>query len=197
MTPRDYALLAQEAYTAAPDIGKADSASRAIVRHTGAGLVVAFPGSDNPACWEVDFDVLTVDVPGVGAIHRGFWQSWLAIAQPVTAAIGDQPVTLVGHSLGSALATLAAVSLTLAGKPPAAVYGFEPPRVTPDLGVRTLLANVPVHLFWNGLDIVPTLPLDWHHAALLTHIGKPALPFVNTLDHAIERVIAALSCVTA
>lgn len=54
MTPRDFALLAQEAYSAKPDIGKADSASRAIVRQTAGGLV--------------------------GQVHHGFWKAWGAIA---------------------------------------------------------------------------------------------------------------------
>jgi len=192
MTPRDFALLAQEAYTATPDIGKADSASRAIVRQTAAGLVVAFPGSDNIDCWGADFDLGPLSVPGVGNVHQGFWQSWQAIAADVIAAIGEQPVTLVGHSLGAALAIMAAVSLTLAGKPPAAVYGFEPPRVSPDLSVRTLLTKVPVHLYKNGNDVVPDLPPDWNQAALLKHIGTPALPFPNVKDHMLARVIAAL-----
>jgi hypothetical protein len=192
MTPRDYALLAQEAYSAAPDIGKADSASRAIVRQTTAGLVVAFPGTDNLDCWGADFDVVPVSVPGMGEVHRGFWQATQAIGAEVMAAIGDKPVTLVGHSLGAAISILTAASLVLAGKPPVAVYAFEPPRISPDLGVRTLLAKVPVHLYKNGLDIVPYVPPGWHHAALLTHIGKPALPLPNVVDHQIARVINAL-----
>jgi triacylglycerol lipase len=193
VTPHDFALLAQEAYSAKPDIGKADSASRAIVRTTAAGLCVAFPGSDNADCWGADFDVVPAWVQGIGDVHRGFWDAWQAIAAPVTAAIGDQPVTLVGHSLGAAIAILAAASLTLAGKPPVAVYGFEPPRVSLDLGVRALLARVPVHLYQNGNDIVPNLPPGWNHAALLTHIGKPTLPFPNIADHMLGRVIAALA----
>jgi len=192
VTPRDFALIAREAYTAAPDIGRADSASRAIVRHTDAGLVVAFPGTDNAACWVADLDALTVDVPGVGAVHRGFWGAWQAIAPEVTAAIGADPVTLVGHSLGGAIAILAAVSLTLAGRPPAAVFGFEPPRVSPGIGVRALLARGPVGLYKKGNDVVPDLPLGWNHAALLTHIGVPLLPVPNVEDHAIARVAAAL-----
>lgn len=192
MTPRDFALLAQEAYTAPPDIGKADSASRAIVRQTAAGLCVAFPGTDNAACWAADLDALTVDVPGVGAVHRGFFEAWQAIAPGVTVAAGVQPVTLIGHSLGAAMAIMAAVSMTLGGRAPAAVYGFEPPRVSPGIGVRSLLAKVPVHLFKNGNDLVPDVPLGWSHAALLTHIGKPALPIANIEDHKIARVIAAL-----
>lgn len=192
MTPRDFALLAQEAYTAKPDIGVEDSASRAIVRRTAAGLCVAFPGSDNVDCWGADFDIVPVEVPGAGQIHGGFWRAWQAIAGPVLAAVGEQPVTLAGHSLGGALAVCAAVSLVLSGKPPAAVYGFEAPRVSPDINVRTLLAKVPVHLYKNGNDLVPDLPPDWQHAALLTHIGAPALPFPNVEDHMLERVIQAL-----
>lgn len=193
MTPRDFALLAQEAYTAAPDIGKADSASRAIMRQTAAGLVVAFPGTDNVAGWLADLDALTLSVPGVGNVHRGFWDAWQAIAPAVTAAIGDQPVTLVGHSLGAAIAIMAAVSLTLAGRPPAAVYGFESPRVSPDLSIRTLLAKVPLYLTRDGMDVVTDVPFGWNHAALLKHIGKAALPIPNVEDHAIARVIDALT----
>lgn len=193
MNAHDYALLAQEAYSAAPDIGKADSASRAIVRQTAAGLVIAFPGTDNADCWGADFDVEPVDVPGAGKIHGGFLKAWRAISVDVLAAIKGQPVTLVGHSLGAAISLCAAVEMTLSGNPPDAVYGFEPPRISPELGVRTLLAKVPVHLYWNGLDLVPSLPPDWQHAALPVHIGKPALPLPNIVDHQIARVIAALA----
>jgi hypothetical protein len=192
MTPRDFAILAQEAYDAAPDIGKADSASRAIVRQTAAGLCIAFPGTDNADCWSADFDVVPVSVPGAGEVHRGFLEAWRAISVPVLAAIKGRPVTLVGHSLGAAIALMAAVDMTISGNPPAAVFAFEPPRLSPDLGVRTLLAKVPVHLYKNGNDLVADLPPGWHHAALLTHIGKPALPFPNIRDHAIGNVINAL-----
>ena len=195
MTPHDFALLAQEAYTAAPDIGKVDSASRAIVRQTAAGLCIAFPGTDNIDSWGVDFDIVPVEVPGAGEVHQGFWNAWQAISAPVMAAIGDQPVTLVGHSLGAAIAICAAVSLTLADKPPAAVYGFEPPRVSPGIDITGLLVNVPVSLYKNGNDIVPDVPFGWNHAALLTPIGKPLLPFANVRDHAIARVIEALATV--
>jgi triacylglycerol lipase len=193
MTPRDFALIANEAYTATPDIGVADSASRAIVRQTAAGLVVAFPGSDNIESWLHDFDILTVKVEGVGDVHAGFWSAWSAIAAPVMAAIGDKPVTLVGHSLGGALAICAAVSLKLTGKPPVYVYGFEPPRVSPAADVRTFLADVPKFLTRNGLDIVTQEPPDWDQSGDLKDIGHPALPVDNTIDHELPRVIAALA----
>jgi hypothetical protein len=193
MSPRDWALLAQEAYSANPDIGVDGSASQAIVRHTEAGLCIAFTGTENLDGWGADLDIVRVTVPGAGDVHRGFLDAWRAISVPVLAAIAGKPVTLVGHSLGAAIALMAAMDMTISGNPPAAVYGFEPPRVSPDLTIRTLLAKVPVHLYKNGLDIVPDVPPGWHHAALLTHIGKPALPFPNTVDHQIARIIQALS----
>jgi hypothetical protein len=193
MTPYDFALLAQEAYTAKPDIGVDGSASQAIVRHTDVGLCVAFTGTENLDGWLTDLDVTTVPVLRAGNVHRGFWLAWQAISGDVLKAIGDGPVTLVGHSLGAALAVMAAVTLTLAGKPPAAVYGFEPPRVSTDMSIRTLLSKVPVHLYKNGNDIVPDVPPGWNHAALLTHIGTALLLIPNVRDHSIDRVIRALS----
>lgn len=44
MNAHDYALLAQEAYSAKPDIGTAPGPSCAIVRDTSDGRVIAFPG---------------------------------------------------------------------------------------------------------------------------------------------------------
>lgn len=193
MTPRDYALLAQEAYSAKPDIGKADSASRAIVRQTAAGLVVAFPGTDNLDCVAADLDAHPIDVIGIGQVHHGFWKAWGAISVDVLAAIDGRPVTLVGHSLGAAIAIMAAAAMVVDGNPPAAVYGFEPPRVSTNGSVAAVLAAVPLNLFKNGNDIVPDLPLDWQHGGAIQPIGRAALPFPNVTDHAIARVIAALA----
>ncbi|KVA45291.1 alpha/beta fold hydrolase [Burkholderia cepacia] len=193
MTPRDYALLAQEAYSAKPDIGKADSASRAIVRQTDGGLVVAFPGTDNLDCVAADLDAHPIDVIGIGQVHHGFWKAWGAIAVDVLAAIDGRPVTLVGHSLGAAIAIMGAAAMAVGGNPPAAVYGFEPPRVSTNASIAALLEKVPMNLYKNGNDIVPDLPPDWRHAGMIQLIGRPALPFLNVTDHEIARVIAALA----
>jgi triacylglycerol lipase len=188
MTPRDFAALAQEAYDAPPDIGGADSASRAIVRTTADGLCVAFPGSNDLDCWLADLDAIPVSVPGMGDVHAGFYGAWEAMSADVLAAIGDKPVTLVGHSLGASLSLIAAAALTLAGKPPVAVWAFEPARVSFDLTLRNLLAKVPLHLYRNGLDLVPDLPPGGVHPGLLTHIGPALLPIPNVQDHLLPRV---------
>lgn len=191
MNARDFALIAQEAYSAKPDIGVADSASRAIVRQTAAGLVVAFRGSDNIESWLHDLNAVELSVPGMGKVHAGFHDAWAAIEAQVIAAIGDQPVTLVGHSLAGAIAILAAASLTLAGKPPVAVHAYEPPRASFDLTLRVLLMRVPLHLWRNGSDPVPDLPLGGMHPALLTHIGRPAA-IPRIADHLLQNVIPNL-----
>jgi hypothetical protein len=195
--PHDFALLAQEAYDAPPDIGILDSASRAIVRNTPGGLVVSFRGSDNDACWQADFDAFPMDVDGIGKLHRGIWRAWEDMSKAVLASIAGQPVTLVGHSLGGALALMCAIEMTVSGNPPAAVWGFEPPRISPGPEFGPLLARVPITLYRNGNDIVPMLPADWYHPVPLTAIGTPEMPFDNPFDHKMERVIAALAPVPA
>lgn len=192
MTPRDFAQLAQEAYTATPDIGIADSASRAIVRQTAAGLVIAFRGSDDAAAWIHDFCAVPVPIPGMGVVHLGFHDAWQDIAPQVIAAIGDRPVTFVGHSLAGAMASLAAATMTLVGKPPAAVWAFEPPRPSFDMTLRVLLKDVPLHLFRNGSDPVPDMPPGGVHPGLLTHIGKPAGILPDIADHLLVNLIPNL-----
>lgn len=128
----------------------------------------------------------------MGSVHCGFMDAWEVISAEVIATIGDKPVTLVGHSLGAAIALLAAASLTLTGKPPVAVYAFEPPRVSFDLTLRNLLAKVPLHLFRNSSDPVPLLPPGGMHPGLLTHIGKPDGILPNIEDHLLPNVIRNL-----
>ena len=119
--------------------------------------------------------------------------AWEAISKSVLAAIDGKPVTLVGHSLGGALALMCAIQMVVSGNAPAAVWGFEPPRISPGPELGPLLAHVPITLYRNGNDIVPTLPPDWYLPVPLTLIGTPEVPFDNPFDHKMERVIAALT----
>lgn len=193
MTAADYARLAARAYTEPPTIGVAASAARAIVFSPG---VVGFPGTDNLACWLADLDALTVDVPCLGRLHAGFWHAFQSIAGPLL-ALPAVDVTL-GHSEGAALALLCAAQLCLAGRPPKAVWAFEPPRVSADGTLAALFAahGVQLTLTQNGEDIVPMVPRlgeAWQHPAPLQRIGHPAEPWPNVTDHSIDRVIAAIT----
>ena len=192
MTPRDYALLAQRAYSAPPQIGQESGAARAIVE----GDAVAFPGTNNLACWLADLDATVEVVPGLGALHAGFWWAFSSIEAPLLAL--PTPAVTVGHSEGAALAILFAAALCVAGRAPREVYAFEPPRVSADGTLAALLQahGVALHLYRNGEDVVPLVPRvlhPWQHPGPLIEIGRPSLPVPNVEDHFIERVIAALT----
>ncbi|KIP14694.1 lipase family protein [Burkholderia sp. MSHR3999] len=191
MTPRDYALLAQRAYTTPPQIGVEAGSARAIVE----GSAVAFPGTNNVACWLADLDVGAVTIDGLGVLHAGFWRAFCSIRDPLLAL--PTPAATVGHSEGAALAILFAAVLCQVGRPPKEVYAFEPPRISADGGLGALLAarGVRIHLYRNGEDVVPLVPRllhPWQHPAPLVAIGKPSWPVPNVEDHFIERVIEAL-----
>lgn len=197
MSPYDFALIAQESYVAKPDIGVADSASRAIVRQTPAGLVVAFRGSDDIASWLHDFDALTTDVIGVGPVHAGFWDAWQAIATDVMTAINGQRVTLVGHSLGGAIVLCAATEMVLSGHPPTAAWCFESPCISPTSCVADLLRPINPWICRNGSDPVPDVPPLWHAGGVVRQIGNPAGLVPNVIDHEISQVLESISQLTA
>lgn len=190
MSPWEYALLAQEAYTAKPDIGREDSASRAIVREVDDGLAVAFPGTNNLPCVEADIDLKSIHIFGVGNVFQGFWKAWDAIAEEVIKTINGRPVVFVGHSLGAAMAILAAADVSSLGQDVLAVWGFEPPKVATDWELGQMLIDVPLHLYRNGGDVVPSLPLGGEHPRALIQLGSPAFP--NVGDHDLSKVIANL-----
>ena len=199
MNPLTYALLAQKAYSAAPQIGQQDTAARAIFEETVDGLAFAFPGTNNVACFLADLDVNVKPIQGLGALHCGFWEAFLQIRQPLwdQAQGSGLPVIPCGHSEGAALALLFAGYLCLFGRPPAAVFAFEPPRVSIDDTLAKLFEanDVPILITRKGEDIVPIVPRilhDWQHPGTVTAIGKAILPIPNVQDHAIEGVIEAL-----
>lgn len=190
-----YAELARAAYNTAPTIGREDSAARAILTKTEDGPVVSFPGTNNLACWLADLEAKVTHVDGLGEVHEGFWEAYSEIA-PSLAILS--PTVTVGHSEGAALAILYAAALCLAGKPPRAIFAFEPPRVSADPTLRALLIahGVDIRLYRNGNDIVPMIPRifnDWQHPAPLIAIGEANHPFPNVDDHSIDRVIEALT----
>lgn len=192
MRPVDFALLAKRAYTDAPTVGRANSASRMHAYEVdGFGTVHVFRGSDDTESWLADFNVRTTDVWGIGKVHAGFYGA-LASILPACLAL-PRPVAIAGHSLGAALAVLYAAVLAQLGTA-VPVYAFEPPGVAADAGLQTLYTgkNIPWYACRNGRDIVTQVPDDMTLPGPLTQIGKGVLPFDNIEDHSIDRVITAL-----
>ena len=181
------AILAQRVYSDAPTIGDANSASRMHVY----GDVHAFRGTDNLAALLADADGGTTSVWGLGKIYDGFYAA-LAAVLPACLAL-PRPAVVVGHSLGAAMAIIYAAILSQLGTV-VTVYAFEPPRMCGDDVMATVLRDKQVGWFAtrNGNDIVTQIPPALSLPGSLLRIGKPSMPFDNTVDHGIDRVIQAL-----
>lgn len=112
---------------------------------------------------------------GTGAVHKGFLKALDSVWPLITSALGGLgvPVFYTGHSLGAALATLAAARL-----PPAALYTFGSPLVG-DPAFAESLSGVPVFRVVDGSDLVTKVPpgeLGFAHVGEEHHLARPPGP---------------------
>jgi pimeloyl-ACP methyl ester carboxylesterase len=101
-----------------------DASGFVAIDYTNQLIVVAFRGTASLLGWIIDLSlnrVPTTICNGCGA-HQGFWASWLsvrdAIFNTVRDAVAANPgfsVVCTGHSLGGAIASLAAADLRNTG----------------------------------------------------------------------------------
>lgn len=105
---------------------------------------------------KIDLDARRVPLGDTGAtVHSGFLGAFRSIETQVDAGlalVAGLPVWYTGHSLGGALALLAA-----AHRAPRSLVTFGAPRVG-DTALAGVLGGVPTARFVNGCDVVPTLP---------------------------------------
>ena len=117
-------------------------------------------------------------------VHEGFREALDSIWEEVNTALSalQSPVFYTGHSLGAALATLAA-----ARRPPQAVYTFGSPRVGNEAFAASL-RDVPVYRVVDDEDVVTTLPPK---ALLFKHAGEVHLlsdPHADSTLGPIDRI---------
>lgn len=104
-------------------------------------LYVSFAGTENTTDAKIDLNIGDVQVPGGWTnnarvrAHKGFVTLYAAVRPTVTAALGAKPpgtrmVVMCGHSLGGALATLAALDASSQGTHGEVhMYSFGAPQV--------------------------------------------------------------------
>jgi len=105
-------------------------------------------------------------------VHSGFKGQLDAIWGEIEIELAkwSRPIFYAGHSLGAALATLAADR-----RPPQAVYAFGCPMVGNDAFARKT-AHLPIHRVVDGSDIVTVLPptsFGFVHTGTAYRIGTP------------------------
>jgi pimeloyl-ACP methyl ester carboxylesterase len=121
--------------------------------------VLAFRGTEptDIGDWMTDMDIRMVKDP-FGMVHQGFQEAYEIVEDEVREVINDMPgenLYITGHSLGGALATVAAAHLP----PRWSVYNFGSPRV----GDEDYAGNVSKREFYrftNNNDVVPRVPLS-------------------------------------
>jgi triacylglycerol lipase len=156
----------------------------AIVESAEAGAdrfaALVFRGTTNLKDWLTDFKAIPETWRGRGLVHVGFRDALEAVWDDVAAALKeiDTPLFCAGHSLGAALATLAAPFAR-----PKALYTFGSPRV----GDRDFAANmlgIPTYRVVNNLDVVTTVPppTPFHHVGELHYITHSGAMLVEPSD---------------
>jgi pimeloyl-ACP methyl ester carboxylesterase len=142
-----------------------DSDTQAFIAGKDSHLILCFRGtrSGQDALTDVNF-LKTNAFGGRGRVHRGFQQSLDGVWAPLQAAVdalgAGKKIFLCGHSLGAALAQLAAHRLALGDYKVANVYVFGSPRIGNEefRDAYNALLEAQTFLHINHEDIVTQLP---------------------------------------
>lgn len=167
-------VLSQPAKTLGGVTGKSgavvkDTTGFGVVMERGTGInrevIVAIRGTQTGRDWASNLNVGYAAGPAGSLVHSGFMEIYKSLQSElhkVVRAANAQRVHFVGHSLGGALATLAAVDFAANKGMPASLYTFGAPRVG-SLGLaNTLRTKVPagsVKRIYSLADPVPMIPL--------------------------------------
>jgi len=131
-------------------------------------LFVIFRGTKTVKEWIKNFNMGLTEffLPGQGEVHEGFLSTYTLVRDEIKKLLETIPakarIFVAGHSLGAALATLAAMDLEIGlGRRLAAIYTFGSPRVgnakfSDSFGTQLAERSFRVA---NSSDIVTSIPL--------------------------------------
>ncbi|MFM7733310.1 MAG: lipase family protein, partial [Cyanobium sp.] len=185
-TAQSLALASQLAYSPAAEVerqarawGFADcrfveaGAAQGFLASTASVVLVTFRGTESTADWLSNLQVQLKTVPGLGKVHAGFWGQFTALQpqlETLLQARRNVPIVVSGHSLGGAIAVLAAATWA-ASRPVRALYTYGQPAVA-QAGAATRIGTTLAgrhHRLVNDADIVPRVPPGYTHSGHLLH----------------------------
>ncbi|MEN8262105.1 MAG: lipase family protein [Nitrospirota bacterium] len=152
-----------------------NSSQAALIEHADY-LCMAFRGTDEMSDWMDNANIFPENVL-FGDFHRGFWKSVLDVWDGLYSrydklrVIKKRPLFLTGHSLGGAMATIAAAKLIHMDLPFTSVYTFGQPRtMSRDTSrIFNVEAKSRFYRFQNNNDLVTRVPA---RAMGYSHVGS-------------------------
>lgn len=142
-------------------------------------FVAAIRGTANPIEWFENFEGFQVSTPWGGKAEAGFYGIYgslvfrspggtdLPIITALSMLVGSGSLTVGGHSLGAALATMLAFQMAPAIGGRVALRVFASPHPGDQELMTAVATAVPDHRHWaNVLDVVPKVPFGFSYAHL-------------------------------
>jgi hypothetical protein len=162
------------------------------------GMVV-FRGTDadDPTDIGDDADFILEDWECGGKVHAGFAKALEEVRPGLTNAVQamSPPILFTGHSLGAALATLAASLYKGTGKV-AALYTYGSPRVGNSAFADTM-AKIESYRFRDCSDVVTRVPLSemgYAHVGPARYIDRNGLITINPSERVVDEDHVAAEC---
>ncbi|MFN7677814.1 MAG: lipase family protein, partial [Cyanobacteriota bacterium] len=147
-------------------------AAQGFLAWTASLAMVAFRGTESTADWLSNLHLTTRELPGVGRVHAGFLEQFEALRPALDSLLigrASLPLLVTGHSLGGAIAVVAASSWA-STRPVRALYTYGQPAVAADKGTATTInaaLSGRYHRLVNDTDIVPRVPPGYRHGGHL------------------------------
>jgi len=167
--------------------------------------IVAIRGTKTIWEWIADIDAAPVPylaVPGTGLVHMGFQLVYEHIRRSIADLLknncqGAQTIWVTGHSLGGALADLAAYDVLKNVKlgPVPQLYTFAGPRAgAPDFAGAFMAVIKECNRIVNFMDVVPQVPLPpvYEHVGPETLVHGGFRPLDVTYAHHLTTYLAGL-----
>jgi triacylglycerol lipase len=167
----------------------AESTQAAIIK-VGDVHVLTFRGTVGLEDWIRNIDIrFDDDWGGPGRAHKGFVgalnEVWKDEIHPKLREI-EGPIFYTGHSLGAALAILAAARIE-EDRRPLAVYTYGGPRCGDDVFAREHPLRDRIHRVVNNRDTVPRIPPLYKHTGVLHYITSDKRLLTNPSESDIDR----------
>ena len=139
-----------------------DGTQAILVKSNKGFIVLAFRGTETTSWRDIksDLDAFTLKLKNGEKVHQGFQKAFEKVFPQIEKtlqkeAVSQLPLFVTGHSLGGALAIVAAKNIQHKGGI-AACYTFGSPRVGNTYWFDSIKA--PIYRIVNSADMVPTVP---------------------------------------